>query len=129
MSEIYKKGYLKFDLYKFDPKQNLKDEFLFKTEKEKNQAIENFSSGFCLYFKKGTEFVCYLDRGEELWCDNVSQDIIDMDRYWAAEHLENITLVSGEKEPSFQYQYNAKIYSQLLGLFAWNDNLNWYNGK
>ncbi len=88
-----KEGFLKEDLYEYVNDDDWMDNipFWLYTIKEKNKAIKEVSNSFKKVLKKGTRFVCFLDKGAESWYDDPAIfGVEDMDEKWAKLYLENI---------------------------------------
>ena len=84
-------GYLKHDLYRYNMGISYFkiDKWLFSF-KEKEELHKNFEDKFTL-IPIGTELVCYLEDGVELWYDD--DCLAGMDENWAKDNLENIKLI------------------------------------
>lgn len=94
-----KVGYLKMNLYSYDVDRRScslgfvreSDNGMWLCEKETmNNWIKDFKSHFECVLPKGTEFVCYIDGGEESWYDNINYGLEDMRSAWAEQYLTNI---------------------------------------
>jgi hypothetical protein len=97
--KIRKKGYLKFDLYKFESDHHggmifEKDwgPFWLSTKEEKEKTIEQFKNRFSLLLKEGTEFFCYIVDGKEEWYDE-NCEVECVDKVWADKYLRDIVEV------------------------------------
>jgi len=83
-----KTGTLKHDLYQLEHPYT--DEFSLNTL----SRIRNIKKKmFRLVLEKGTEFICYMFEGEELWFE-FNGTVEEATAEWAHQHLENITTVT-----------------------------------
>jgi len=86
-----KRGILKHNLYYNSHNIFGINNYLF-TEKQKNDLINDFASNFTLV-PKGTEFICYLDEGDESWYDCADGCIEAADSDFAKQNLEKIEII------------------------------------
>ena len=86
-----KVGYLKHDLYRIpSEKFNLLRFDWMITKDQKEKLINILNEDIVLELPKGSEFDCYLERGNECWYDQDSGSIAGADSEWAKEHLKDI---------------------------------------
>ena len=91
-----KEGFLNQDLYSYEdwlhglPEYRFDYDFWLFSQQEMTGHILNFQSKFKPALKKGTRFVCFLDKGRECWYDGVNYGVEDLDSEWAAKYLEGI---------------------------------------
>jgi hypothetical protein len=83
--KIVKTGKLKHNLYNVDFTR-VHREISLADEKEKNDLLKDVC---CLAIEAGTDFVCYLEHGEEYWRDEDGW-AEGADNKWAEENLVDI---------------------------------------
>lgn len=85
-------GFLKEDLYEYNPPTGKYGLWSFFNESEKNIEIEQFKLLFKRTMCAGEEFVCFIndDKNEEFWYDRDGRGYECLSSNWAKENLINI---------------------------------------
>ncbi len=83
-------GFLKEDIYEYDPPLGKFGLWSFLSESGKNTEIKIFKSCFRKTLSAGSEFSCYVENGKDCWYDNNGCGYECLDSHWAKENLINI---------------------------------------
>ena len=83
-------GFLKEDMYEFNPPPGKFGLWNFFTFSETNSLIKEFKECFKKTLLAGSKFICYIENGKESWydCDNFGYERLNSD--WAKENLINV---------------------------------------
>jgi len=85
-------GFLKEDMYEFNPPPGKFGVWNFFTFSETNSLIKEFKECFKKTLPAGSKFICYIENGKESWYDDENLGFVELSSDWARKHLENIRL-------------------------------------